>query len=150
MREIKFRGKSIKSGEWFEGDAIHCTNRNNEKEVFIVTDDYDGECIIFGTCQSPQVDINTVGRYTGLLDENYKEIYEGDIIDFSYDAYIGNFDTFIAKGIIVFKDGAFYVKCLENERNIKDEQFLLYEINIDEIKIIGNIYDNPELLKEGD
>ena len=62
--------------------------------------------------------------------------------------YVGNFDTFIAKGKIVFEEGAFYVECIENERTIKEEAYLLYSINTDTIEVIGNIYDNPELLKE--
>lgn len=88
------------------------------------------------------------GQFTGLKDENGKEIYEGDVIDFSYDMFVWNFDTFIAKGVVVFDEGAFYVELLENERNTKDEAYLLYSINIDTIEVIGNIYENPELVKE--
>lgn len=62
--------------------------------------------------------------------------------------FVGNFDTFIAKGVVVFDEGAFYVELLENERNTKDEAYLLYSINIDTIEVIGNIYENPELVKE--
>ena len=96
------------------------------------------------------VDENTIGQYTGLKDENGKEIYEGDIIDFSYDMFVGNFDTFIAKGVVVFDEGAFYVELFENERTTKDEAYLLYSINTDTIEVIGNIYENKDLLeKEG-
>lgn len=85
-------------------------------------------------------------QYTGLHDENGKEIYEGDIIEFSYDMFVGNFDTFIAKGVVVFDEGAFYVELLENERTTKDEAYLLYSINLDTIEVIGNKFENPELL----
>jgi uncharacterized phage protein (TIGR01671 family) len=91
-----------------------------------------------------------VMQYTGLKDKNGKEIYEGDIIEFSYDMFVGNFDTFVAKGKVVFKEGAFYVEIFENERTTKDEAYLLYSINLDTIEIIGNIYDNPELLEKGE
>lgn len=98
-----------------------------------------------------RVDKETVGQYTGLHDENGKEIYEGDIIEFSYDVFTGNFDTKVGRGIIEFIDGAFYIKPFEIEgKKIKDidneEWFLIYTVNIDTLKVIGNIYDNPELL----
>lgn len=63
--------------------------------------------------------------------------------------FIGNFNTFVAKGVVVFEEGAFWVQCLENERVTTDEAYLLYTINIDTIEIIGNIYDNLELLEKG-
>ena len=74
----------------------------------------------------------------------------GDIIDFSYDMFVGNFDTFIAKGVVIFDEGAFYVELLENERTTKDETYLLHGINIDTIGVIGNIYDNKDLLEKED
>ena len=89
-------------------------------------------------------------QYTGLHDKNGKEIYEGDIIEFSYDMFVGNFDTFVAKGKVVFEEGAFYVEVFENERTTDDEAYLLYSINLDTIEVIGNIYENKELLNETD
>ena len=88
-------------------------------------------------------------QYTGLHDKNGKEIYEGDIIEFSYDMFVGNFDTFVAKGVVVFDEGAFYVELFENERTTKDEAYLLYSINLDTIEVIGNKFDNPDLLEKG-
>ncbi len=90
-------------------------------------------------------------QYTGLHDEDGKEIYGGDIIEFSYDVFTGNFDTKVGKGIVEFIDGAFYIKPFEIEgKKIKDidneEWFLIYTVNIDTLKVIGNITDNPELL----
>ena len=43
---------------------------------------------------------------------------------------------------------AFYVEVFENERTTKDEAYLLYSINLDTIEVIGNIYENKELLNE--
>lgn len=79
------------------------------------------------------------------------EIYEGDVIEFSYDVFTGNFDTKVGRGTIEFIDGAFYIKPFEIEgKKIKDtdneEWFLLYTVNTDTLEVIGNIYDNPELL----
>ena len=125
MRDIEFRGKSKDNGDWVLGTF----DLNFIKHKVIS---------------------ETIGQYTGLKDENGKKIFEGDIIEFSYDVFVGNFDTFIAKGKVVFEEGAFYVKCLENERGTKDETYLLYSINIDTIEVIGNIYDNSELLEVKD
>lgn len=133
MREYKFRAK-IKNphvDEWVYG--------------YLVSECYINEKNKLG--YTP-VRKETVGQYTGLHDENGKEIYEGDIIEFSYDMFIGNFDTFVAKGKIVFEEGAFYVEVFENERTTEDEAYLLYSINLDTIEVIGNIYENEELLNE--
>ena len=141
-REIRFRGKSlvdignIKKGDWVYGGISCDTDR-----VWIDMPYY-GQIL---------VDKDTVGQYTGLHDENGKEIYEGDIIEFSYDVFTGNFDTKVGRGTIEFIGGAFYIKPFEIEgKKIKDtdneEWFLLYTVNTDTLEVIGNIYDNPELL----
>lgn len=145
MREIEFRGKRIDNNEWVYGSLVHITETYKGEEdtqncdiYQIVT--YDGVAF----CVAPE----TVGQYTEIKDENGKKIFEGDIIDFSYDMFTGNFDTFIAKGKIVFEDGAFYVDCFENERTTERENYLLYSINVDTIEVIGNTTDNPKLLEE--
>ena len=93
----------------------------------------------------------TIGQYTGFNDRCGKEIYEGDIIEFSYDVFTGNFDTKVGRGTIEFIDGAFYIKPFEIEgKKVEDidneEWFLLYTVNTDTLEVIGNIYNNPELL----
>ena len=95
---------------------------------------------------------DTVGQFTGLKDENGKEIYEGDIIEFSYDEFIGNFDTKVAKGTIEFTNGTFLIKTFEIEgKKVKDtdneECFLLYTVNTWTLKVIGNVHENLELLE---
>ena len=146
MREYKYRGKGIADNEWYFGDLI----QTRLGTTWIITEDYTTatEEISLNTCASPQVKAETVGQYTGLHDKNGKEIYEGDIIEFSYDMFVGNFDTFVAKGKIIFEEGAFYVEVFENERTTEGEAYLLYSINLDTIKVIGNIYENKELLNE--
>ena len=52
-----------------------------------------------------------------------KKYMNGDIIEFSYDMFVGNFDTFIAKGVVVFDEGAFYVELFENERTTASPTF---------------------------
>lgn len=80
-----------------------------------------------------------------------KKYISGDIIEFSYGIFTGNFDTKVGKGTVEFIDGAFYIKPFKIENRIIEdvengEWFLLYAVNIDTLGVIGNKYDNPELL----
>lgn len=72
---------------------------------------------------------STVGRFTGLTDKNGRKIFEGDILE----AESGN------RGYVVFINGAFMKSC-----NSKDMPFLIAS---DVNAVIGNVFDNPELLK---
>lgn len=72
-------------------------------------------------------------QYTGLKDKNSKEIYEGDIIQHHYH---------ILKAEIKRINSGLVMKYLVD--NLK---YALYEIDMPYIEIIGNIYENPELLK---
>ena len=151
MREYKFRGKDKNTGKWVYGfyleqDIYNIGSKNTKRDlliknagVIVQNSEHDSGVV---------VDKETLGQYTGLKDKNGKEIYEGDIIEFSYDMFVGNFDTFAAKGKVVLEEGAFYVEVFENERTTKDEAYLLYSINLDTIEVVGNIYENKELLNE--
>ena len=76
---------------------------------------------------------------TGLKDKNGKEIYEGDTVRFSLTDgfnYVTNED-----GVVTYKLGAFYV--------VNDlAEYLISDINTNEVEVIGNIYENPESLGE--
>ena len=74
-------------------------------------------------------------------------------MEFSYDIFTGNFDTKVGKGIVEFIGGAFLIKPFEIEgKKVEDidneEWFLLYAVNVDTLKVIGNVYDNKSLLGE--
>ena len=83
-----------------------------------------------------------VMQFTGLKDKNNKEIYEGDIVDIGI-TYCGDVEISAQKGIVTFEECEFFVK------GQKEEYFNLQSIIINKDgKVIGNIYENPELLKE--
>ena len=69
-------------------------------------------------------------QFTGLRDMNGKEIYEGDVIEFS-DQNTSNSEPFTVRQAVVFDGGSFYPKPTRGEHAI----------------VIGNIYENPELLE---
>ena len=119
MRTIKFRGKRIDNGEWVYG--------------YLADEDYIND-IDSIDLSSIKVDRDTVGQFTGLFDKNGKEIYEGDIL------FIGVKEGARIYNKVCIKDGCFgYVG--ENTGELMP--FCHY--NVTE-KIVGNIYDNPELL----
>lgn len=136
MRKILFRGKRTDNGEWIYGDLmqnVDCIKiREQEKDVKYIA-------------KSFEIDPETVGQFTGLTDKNGKKIWEGDIvkakiIELSGEKYIGIWEVAYHT-----KYGYFYLKRPKNN--------LLFDGNwsygVTKIEVIGNITDNPELLKGG-
>lgn len=138
MRTIKFRGKSILTDEWFYGDLVH--SADNKRTAILVNDkdSYD-EC---------EVDPETVGQFTGLMDKNGTEIYEGDIVAFDDTPYCVNGSKY--QGMVVMYNGAWCVKHYEKCFDV-DFYSPLFADDFSNRKtiILGNIHDNPELLKGG-
>lgn len=126
MREIKFRGKLVNSNEWAEGNLCKRVD-----DTYIITPD---ETVLgkYG-----KVDKNTIGQYTGLHDKNRKEIYEGDILRFS------DVDTAVVEWNSEY--GSFTVKPIQDY--YFDSEILGHTIEYNKVEVIGNIYDNPELLE---
>lgn len=120
-RTIKFRGKRIDNGEWVYG--------------FLADEDYIND-IYSIDLSSIEVDRETVGQFTGLFDKNGKEIYEGDIIK--------GFDITIE--VWYSEDRACFIAEMKDPQN--DMVDILGGYDTERMEIIGNIYDNPELIKE--
>ena len=130
MRKIKFRGKSIDGKEWLYGDLVSSLD---EKRFNIVENDK-------GSNDICEVDPETIGQFTGLMDKNGNEIYEGDIIKWHKDGLMY---------VVKFWHGMFYASVEECNKGILGG-FPLHALTEHEdwkCEIIGNIYDNPELLK---
>ena len=127
MREILFRSKRTDNGEWIEGYVYRISEKLNP---FIMLKNRYSE--------SYQVFIETVGQYTGMNDINGNKIYEGDIVHCK--ARIDRANMFVT-----FEDGKFVMVLCEEFKTHK-RGLGHYEIECFDKEVIGNIYDNPELL----
>jgi len=134
-REIKFRGKSISTGKWLYG----CLLKNEEGKFAVVKPfkvNMDNEC---SCCE---VDEETIGQFTGLKDKNGKEIYEGDIL-----ASEGKVIGWVQGGVRGYCYDVVYIDHPQWEK-----RWSLYGTVVNDypgkLEVIGNIYDNRELLEK--
>ena len=147
MHEILFRGKRTDNGEWVEGYLIKWINPLTrmpkffiltQEEISAITGEPTGYLKI--EMSRHEVDPSTVGQYTGLTDKNGKKIFEGDIVK-------GLFVFGEISSVVIFKYGYFGIEWNIDEIKVLDPFLGLRNI---ECEVIGNIHDNPELLKGGD
>lgn len=139
MREILFRGKRKDNGEWEYGD-LWC-NPYGKRVVCIVSPINDQ-----GTTGGNEVDPETVCQFTGLYDKNGKKIFEGDIVMFSRNRNLPNFTPVPEVIRYHYGDCAFqrfpYNKSLTKGKSGR----LLQPDMMSDCEVIGNIYDNPEMI----
>ena len=123
MREIKFRGKSIESGEWVYGDL-----RTTGDEITINNLHKHSTSGLHINMSIP-VDPDTVGQFIGLHGKSGEDIYEGDIVR---SASTRLFE-------VRYELGAYRGKHGDSKIVLEDDSY--YEV-------IGNIFDTPELLQQ--
>ena len=147
MHEIKFRGKKIDNGEWVYGYYVVLIEGIRKNHCIVCRNSEDQNIKYY-------VDAKTVCQFTGEKDtKNGKEIYKGDLIkiehfddmDWIDDDELGEYNVFSKNAQI----------CEIKDRGIIEGEFQDFGIwLIDwaiesgyEVEIIGNIYENPELLE---
>jgi uncharacterized phage protein (TIGR01671 family) len=128
MRDIKFRGKRLDNGEWAKGQYLYDDVTGKGWSVLSINESQTTEGGLFVYCV--EVDPSTVGQYTGLPDKNGKEIYEGDIC--RHQAYVN-------WGKLSEHTGAVSI-------SPNNGVMIGHNSAGTEIKLLGNIHDNPELL----
>lgn len=136
-REIKFRGRDIRTGNWLYGDL-----RRLEDRTLVIPTGENAFKASIDDCVHP----NSIGQFTELLDKNDKEIYEGDILVW------GEGEHKSAPLIVCFKHGSFgYIYCDWFHSFAGNTNFTFNPFDTDvRFEVIGNIHDNPELLKGGE
>lgn len=146
MREILFRGKDT-LGHWLYG-GFHLWET---RQLCVMDDKLKPEEIKHIIIQNSFADWNmprtmqpyivipeTVGQYTGLTDKNGTKIFEGDIVKIHYDSAMwGN------NREVVFEEGQWFFK----DNTISQKSYIGAWGN-SVVEVIGNIHDNPELIKE--
>lgn len=117
-REVIFRGKRLGNGQWLYGDLMH----DNHQGCYV----YPNDCT--GLYTENKVDPDTVGEFTNMKDKHGNKVFEGDIVEYGRSLYVCEF----VEGGFTFRD-------------ISDDRLTLNAILI-EADVIGNVYDNSELL----
>lgn len=127
MREILFREKRVDNGEWVQGYPCRYGWIGKEKDYIIPN--YASALYI------AEIDPETIGQYTGLTDTNGNKIFEGDVVRYDYEEEQGivQWDNDTARFIITCSTFTVDFDSVYGE----------------ELEIVGNVYDNPELLKGG-
>lgn len=142
-REILFRAKAVNR----DPDREYRTNYKNGDWVYgLVTTMYDdrfpnlpAEMKNTDGVSGIDVDHRTIGEYTGLTDKNGVKIFEGDIVK-----CVSRLDY--ANMIVIFEDGEFrMVKCEDYKTYTTGNGY--FSARCFHKEVIGNIYDNPELVK---
>lgn len=143
MREILFRAKRLSDGVWVEGDLSRCV---------VVGETHIRRIEGNLSTTTHKVDTETVCQYTGLTDKNGRKIFEGDIVKgvaYSIDfvGYIAWIDAIAGFGVRYFNKHR-EPTAWENSSILKAIQ-RWKQPNEFQAEIIGNIFDDPELLNGG-
>lgn len=158
MRNIEFRGKDIETDEWKYGYLVQEVDVENKPiKNFIIENTSEVNVLNKGLFQKYyEIDRNTLGQYTGLKDKNGKEIFQGDIVRILYTDWTSKSDSDprtldeylkdIAKIGVVEWDKLypqFHIHFID-----KDNYNSLYYGKYGYIEVIGNIWDNPEMVED--
>jgi len=138
MREILFRGRNENS-TWIYGSLL------------VDKDTFDKNAFIYYICDidgysTEIVNTKTIGQFTGLNDKNGTKIFEGDIVK-GKSEYFGN-GSLNQKAVVLYDRGQFLLSFGETFEECKQlNDFEVVGVWNGDVEVIGNVHDNPELLK---
>lgn len=128
MRDILFRGKRIDNGEWEYGYLYGI---------------WEQRYILWGMTNNVpnmvEVDPETICQYTGLTDKNGKKIWENDILEGHLD---DKFPEDVTREQVIWHESGWKTE----EPGCVDKEYL-DEFDTENFEVVGNVYDNPELLE---
>jgi uncharacterized phage protein (TIGR01671 family) len=134
MREILFKAKRIDNGEWVEGyyQKRYCLSDSEESLIFHADS--------YKMWKYAEIAPETLCQFTGLCDKNGKKIWENDILMAHLDESYPEDATYetVEWGVAGF---------VTREANSTDRQYL-DEFDLEHYEVVGNIFDNKELLQE--
>lgn len=133
MREILFKAKRVDNGEWVEGCLVIDHSRSNLFEYRI-------QPVESGVLYAPPINPETLCQFTGLCDKNGKRIWENDILMAHLDEFYPEDTTYeiVEWGV---------AGLVGNETGSVDREYL-GEFDLEHYEVVGNIFDNKELLQE--
>lgn len=147
MRTIKFRGKRLDNEEWVYGyyaciqDPIRKPIKKQDRITHRIYTGYGDSCVSEDCYEfSPDwvhIDPETVGQFTSLYDRNKKEIYEGDLLKLQDDD-TGLIEVRFVRGVFAFL-----------WQGDLDDELPINAPTQEWATVVGNIHDNPELMKGG-
>lgn len=135
MREILFRGFGINTKKWLEGDLVTYCDRTFIAE----SDDLNREGSIY--CNLFEVQAESVGQFTGLLDKNGKKVFEGDLVTI-YDVY----NACTAKGVAEIRFSYEYVGGWVASSDGKDALNIGTRMNL--IEVVGNVWEGGGMVEQ--
>lgn len=130
MRNILFRAKRIDNGEWVYGYYIKTHDYLNNRETHLIVGIDSTTFPANEITDTNEIDPETLGEFTGVTDKNGVKIFEGDICHFyGGEYYSGYWETNYTGKIEIDADSLWYLD------------------NAEFVEVIGNVYDNSELLE---